>query len=161
MTELAYRCSCGALRKASRRLSQMYDASLADCGIKTTQFAILAEVARSGRRSRLTMCALAAAMVMDRSTLGHNLRPLQRDKLVVLRLADDDRRKRYVELTDEGRLVLRRARPLWLAAERRFERVIGKRSAAALRATLRWIALNERLRTQPVMQARPLNGLTE
>jgi len=39
------------------------------------------------------------AMVMDRSTLGHNLKPLERDDLVLLRLSNLDRRKRYVELT--------------------------------------------------------------
>ena len=83
-------------------MSQFYDAALAPVGIKSTQYSILNEVDRGGLKGQLTMCELATAMVMDRSTLGHNLRPLERDKLLVLRLAMSDRRKRHVELTKKG-----------------------------------------------------------
>ncbi|MEA3132625.1 MAG: hypothetical protein QOG17_471, partial [Gammaproteobacteria bacterium] len=68
-------CTCGCLRKASRRISQLYDMALAPVGIKSTQYSILSEVARGSASGPVTMCELAAAMVMDRSTLGHNLRP--------------------------------------------------------------------------------------
>ena len=91
------------------------------------------------------MCELAAAMVMDRSTLGHNLRPLQRDRLLALRLDARDRRKRYVELTKEGRAVLKRARRIWKLAEGRFEKTFGKGHAADLRAVLWRIANNQEL----------------
>src|SRR3984885_6420600 len=96
--------TCGSLRKASRRISQFYDTALAPIGIKSTQYSILSEVDRGSVQGPVTMCELATAMVMDRSTLGHNLKPLERDDLVVLRLSSDDRRKRYVELTTKGRL---------------------------------------------------------
>src|SRR5271154_1705051 len=96
-------CTCGSLRKASRRISQFYDCALAPVGIKSTQYSILAEVERGSLDGPITMCELAAAMVMDRSTLGHNLRPLQRDELLALRLGQHDRRKRYVELTRKGK----------------------------------------------------------
>ncbi len=96
------------------------------------------------------MCELAAAMVMDRSTLGHNLRPLARDELLVLRPAQDDRRKRYVELTRKGRVVLQRARQQWRGAEGRFEMIFGKESAAQLRAVLLSIANNRELNSRPV-----------
>src|ERR1700730_13960268 len=84
-------CTCGSLRKASRRISQFYDMALAPAGIKSTQFAILSELERGSAAGSVTMCELAAAMVMDRSTLGHNLRPLERDELVILRLGQDHR----------------------------------------------------------------------
>src|ERR1700710_1419289 len=42
----ASRCNCGALRKASRRISQFYDLALAPCGLKSTQFAMLTEIDR-------------------------------------------------------------------------------------------------------------------
>lgn len=135
-------CNCGALRRASRRISQLYDAALAPSGVKTTQFAILAELERSNGAESVTMCKLAATMIMDRSTLGHNLRPLQRDRLVMMRLAEDDRRKRYVELTPKGNAVLKHARSLWRGAEQQYERVLGKRPAARLRAVLHGIATN-------------------
>ena len=136
-------CNCGTLRKASRRISQLYDAALAPIGLKSTQFAILDEIRRAGTVRSLTLCELAAAMVMDRSTLGHNLRPLQRDHLLVLRLATGDRRKRYLELTAEGKLALRRGRTLWRRAESRFEEALGRRPAAQLRAVLHRLATHE------------------
>ena len=138
-------CTCGSLRKASRRISQFYDAALAPVGIKSTQFSILAEVERASLEGPLTMCELAMAMVMDRSTLGHNLRPLERDDLLALTLTTVDRRKRHVTLTRKGRLVLQRARRLWRTAEARFERVFGKQHAADLRAVLLDIAANDEL----------------
>ena len=59
------RCHCTALRKASRRISQLYDAALAPSGLKTTQRAILAEIARS---QPTTIGALAEALVMKKPT---------------------------------------------------------------------------------------------
>jgi DNA-binding MarR family transcriptional regulator len=138
-------CTCGSLRKASRRISQFYDLALAPVGIKSTQFAILTELERGVIEAPVTMCELAVAMVMDRSTLGHNLKPLGRDGLVTLRASPDDKRKRYVELTKKGRSVLLRARRLWQHAEGRFENIFGKQPAAELRAVLLNIAGNQQL----------------
>jgi DNA-binding MarR family transcriptional regulator len=138
-------CTCGSLRKASRRISQFYDAALAPIGLKSTQFSILSEIERGSIAGPVTMCELAAAMVMDRSTLGHNLRPLQRDRLLALRLEPQDRRKRYVELTKEGRAMLRKARRIWQIAEGRFERSFGKEHASRLRAVLWQIANDQEL----------------
>jgi DNA-binding MarR family transcriptional regulator len=143
-------CTCGSLRKASRRISQFYDTALAPAGLKSTQFSILSEVERGSIAGPVTMCELATAMVMDRSTLGHNLRPLERDDLVVLRQARHDRRKRYVELTAKGKSLLPRARQLWRRAEDRFERIFGKDPAAELRAVLLGIANNRDLDSQPL-----------
>jgi DNA-binding MarR family transcriptional regulator len=143
-------CTCGSLRKASRRISQFYDTALAPIGIKSTQYSILSEVDRGSAAGPVSMCELATAMVMDRSTLGHNLKPLERDDLVVLRLAADDRRKRYVELTSKGRLILQRSRRLWRQAEGRFEAIFGKQPAADLRAVLLSIAGNKELNSLPI-----------
>jgi DNA-binding MarR family transcriptional regulator len=143
-------CTCGSLRKASRRISQFYDTALAPVGIKSTQFSILSEVERGSTAGAVTMSELASAMVMDRSTLGHNLRPLERDDLVVLRQARHDGRKRYVELTAKGRSLLPRAWRLWRRAENRFEEIFGKDPAAELRAVLLNIANNRDLDSQPL-----------
>jgi DNA-binding MarR family transcriptional regulator len=143
-------CTCGSLRKASRRISQFYDTALAPVGIKSTQYSILSEVDRGSAAGPMTMCELATAMVMDRSTLGHNLKPLERDDLVILKLSADDRRKRYVELTKKGRSLLLRSRRLWRQAEGRFEKIFGKESAAELRAVLLSIAGNKELNSLPI-----------
>jgi DNA-binding MarR family transcriptional regulator len=143
-------CTCGSLRKASRRVSQLYDQALAPVGIKITQYAILSEVDRGRPEGPVTMRELATAMIMDRSTLGHNLKPLERDDLVTVRLAIDDRRKRYVELTEKGKSILQKSRRLWRLAEGRFEKIFGKESAAELRAVLIDIAGNKELNSLPL-----------
>jgi DNA-binding MarR family transcriptional regulator len=143
-------CTCGSLRKASRRISQFYDSALAPHGLKSTQYSILAEIERGSVDGPVTMCELAAAMVMDRSTLGHNLRPLQRDKLLTLRSGQHDRRERYVEMTKQGKATLQRARRAWQLAEGRFEKVFGKEHAAELRTVLWRIASNAELTSLPV-----------
>lgn len=142
-------CTCGSLRRASRRVSQFYDTALAPTGIKSTQYSILSELDRE-RGNGITMRELASAMVMDRSTLGHNLRPLQRENLLALRLSANDRRRRYVELTRKGKDTLQRARRLWRAAEGRFEAIFGKRHAAQLRSVLHYIASSDELNSLPL-----------
>ncbi len=133
------RCNCSALRKASRRLSQVYDAALAPSGLRSTQFAILVEI---GRRPSAppTINELAEALVMDPSTIGQNLRPLERDRLVALQQDATDRRRRCVTLTPEGRSRVAAARPLWREAQARFEGKFGEREAAELRSQLNGIA---------------------
>ncbi|MEJ1978353.1 MAG: MarR family winged helix-turn-helix transcriptional regulator [Acetobacteraceae bacterium] len=89
------------MRKASRRLTQLYDDALGPAGIRSTQFAILTELDRRAKAPP-TMRELANALVMDRSALGHNLRPLERDDFIELRESDEDRRRRYVALTPQA-----------------------------------------------------------
>src|SRR5450755_4711403 len=72
-------CNVTALRKATRHVSQLYDAMLAPTGLRSTQRAILVHVARYGSP---TMGELATALVLDRSALNHNLKPLERDGLL-------------------------------------------------------------------------------
>jgi DNA-binding MarR family transcriptional regulator len=86
------------MRKASRRLTQLYDDALEPSGLRSTQFAILAELDRRSPEPP-TMRVLADALVMDRSALGHNLRPPERDKLVALDQGSEDRRRRHVVMT--------------------------------------------------------------
>jgi DNA-binding MarR family transcriptional regulator len=137
-------CNCTALRKASRRVSQMYDAALAPAGLKATQLAILYEI---GQRAHdpPTMRELADAMVMDRSTLGQNLRPLERDRLVDWGPSDADRRRKLVVLTEKGRAKQMQASSLWRAVQERFESTVGAAEAAHLRGILFGIAAKSEL----------------
>jgi DNA-binding MarR family transcriptional regulator len=133
------RCNCAALRKASRRLSQFYDSVLAPCGLKSTQYAMLTEIARQGAAPP-TIRELAEVLVMDQSTIGQNLRPLEREGLVALVQDEADRRSRRITLTKVGRSRFAAAEPLWRVAQERFEGGFGKRAAADLRAVLGTIA---------------------
>ncbi|AOB34013.1 MarR family transcriptional regulator [Bordetella sp. H567] len=126
-------CNGVALRKATRRVTQLYDSVLAPSGLKSSQRSILLHVDRAGTP---TMTELAHAMVLDRSALAHNLKPLERDGYLVQIRDAHDGRSRRVQLTPEGRRKLAEATRLWRQAQNRFERAYGAERAAALRVAL-------------------------
>jgi DNA-binding MarR family transcriptional regulator len=144
--DLSSPCSATALRKASRRITQLYDMALLPSGLRSTQYAILSELHRRPKQPP-TLQQLADALVMDRSALGHTLRPLERDGLVELQSSEADRRRRHVVATAEGTARYREAKRMWNAAQRRFYNVFGEAEAQALRDTLLSIAHDERLAT--------------
>jgi DNA-binding MarR family transcriptional regulator len=127
-------CNCLALRQATRQVTQLYDEELAAVDLRVTQYSLLSVL---GRRGPSTLNDLARALVMDRSTLGHNLRPLERGGLVLLALDPEDKRVRRLGLSARGRAKLKAARPHWQRAQARFEQSFGAAEASALRALLR------------------------
>jgi DNA-binding MarR family transcriptional regulator len=80
---------------------------------------------------------------MDRSTLGHVLRPLEKRGFVKLEVSEQDRRSRMVTPTSAGKAAVGKARPHWAAAQRRFESIFGKEAALELRAVLKKLATAE------------------
>ena len=134
-------CSCSALRMAARRLSQAYDDALAPEGLTVSQFALLSTLAnQAGEVAPPNVCALADALALDRTTLGHNLRPLERDGFVLVEYDARDRRVRRIRLTAEGRAKRDRCLPLWRTIQDRFDTAFGPARADALRADLVAIA---------------------
>jgi DNA-binding MarR family transcriptional regulator len=133
-------CNCAALRQAARHVTKLYDGTLAPSGLGVNQFSILARLDLVGPS---TIQDLAQLLVMDRSTLGHLLRPLEKRGLVTLEVCDQDRRSRTIVLTDVGKAAVAKARPRWAAAQRRFESTFGKEAALELRAVLKEIATAE------------------
>src|SRR5580700_742719 len=129
-------CNCTALRKATRRVSQLYDVALAPCGLRTTQRAILKHIYRAGTPP---IGELAEALVMDRGALTHNLKPLERDGLVAISIDPDDRRNRLVALTAAGRTKLAESEPLWKRAQAGFEAGFGAAKSASLRKALEYL----------------------
>ena len=125
----------------------MYDTLLAPAGLKSSQYGILSELNSRGA-TLPTVNELAAALVMDRSTLGQNLRPLERDGLVKLLTDPKDRRSRLIALTKQGFAKFNEAARYWRVAQDRFETAFGQEKAAALRSALLTIAYNEKL-TKP------------
>ncbi len=130
-------CNCGALRQAARRVTKLYDDALAPIGLGVNQFSILARLSLVGPS---TIQDLARLLVMDRSTLGHLLRPLEKRSFVKLEVSEQDRRSRIVALTQAGKAAVARARPRWAAAQRQFESTFGKEAALDLRTVLKEIA---------------------
>ena len=134
-------CSCSALRMAARRLSQAYDAALAPEGLTVSQFALLSTLANQGAElAAPAVSALAETLALDRTTLAHNLRPLERDGFVLVEPDTRDGRIRRVRLTEDGRAKRERCLPLWRATQDRFDAAFGPARADALRADLIAIA---------------------
>lgn len=126
-------CNCSALRQAARRVSRLYDAALAPLDLGINQFTILVRAQRLGTP---TIQGLAKNLAMDRSTLGHLLRPLEARALLALRPSDTDRRSRVIAVTRDGADLIAKARPLWALAQHRFETAFGVSAALDLRAVL-------------------------
>jgi DNA-binding MarR family transcriptional regulator len=126
-------CHCHSLRQAARRATALYDAAMAPFGLRISQYAILARLRQSGPMS---LQSLAAELVLDRTTLGRNLRPLERDGLVASSADANDRRIRRLVLTEAGLSLMRRARPAWQEAQASFEAQYGPAQAASLQRDL-------------------------
>jgi DNA-binding MarR family transcriptional regulator len=133
-------CNCLALRQATRHVTQFYDQCLTPVGVRATQYSILA---RLNRKGPLAINALAAELVMDRTTLGRNIRPLQRDGLVAVGPGETDRRKKELRLTPAGSARFAAAQKEWIKAQADFERAFGVRRAKALRVLLEDVASRE------------------
>ena len=119
---VAWSCAAANVRRASRVVSQLYAKALAPVGLEGTQFTLLIAAGATGG---LPLSNLADALVMDRTTLSRNLKPLQRRGLVTV-AAGADRRVRLVSLTPAGRALLRRALPLWQQAQERVIAALGR-----------------------------------
>lgn len=125
------------VRRAARRLGNLYDDALAAMGLKATQVALLSEIERmmaaaDGQSPALQ--DLASNMAVQISALTHALRPLVRDGLIELQPDETDKRVKRAVLTSVGGQRLREAIVHWARVNQRVDDVLGKDSAASLRA---------------------------
>jgi DNA-binding MarR family transcriptional regulator len=142
-----YECNCLALRQAARHLTQFYDRFLAPTGLRTTQFSILAKLHRLGP---MTINVLARELVMDRTTLGRNMLPLEREGLIAIEDSAVDRRSKELRLTRKGDERLRAAFKPWRNAQTHFTKMFGEERAANLRRELRALASSELASGKPL-----------
>ncbi|MGU9981687.1 MarR family winged helix-turn-helix transcriptional regulator [Phreatobacter sp. HK31-P] len=122
-------CICGRVRRAARRVSQIYDRHLQPFDLTITQFGLLAQVRGE---PDLSIGQLADRMVMDPTSLTRGLKPLERRGLLRLAPDPDDRRTRRVSLTPEGLAALKAARPGWEAAQAEVQLALGHAESADL-----------------------------
>jgi len=133
-------CNCLAIRQAARHVSQFYDQCLAPSGLRGSQFSILARLKRFGP---MTINALAHDLVMDRTTLGRNILPLERERLIDIRPGRSDRRAKELHLTAAGAARWRAGMAHWSEAQHRFEAAFGAERAAALRDLMRDVSASD------------------
>lgn len=103
-------CICLSLQQAARVVGRLFDEALRPLGITNWQFSLLMQVV--GARAP-SIGELAEMLVMDRTTITANLKPLERQGLVVVRRDEADGRSRRVVLTKEGMRLMSAAYAIW------------------------------------------------
>lgn len=130
-------CFCLAARRAARALARRYDEALRPAGLTSGQFSLLVSL---NRPTPPTIAEVATLLAMDRTTVTANVKPLALRGLLVRTVDLGDRRSRRLGLTAAGRMVLRRALPLWREAQAASERRAREVAPELLRAALRALA---------------------
>jgi DNA-binding MarR family transcriptional regulator len=125
-------CACANVRRASRVITQLYDAELRASGFTIAQFGLLGAVAKL---KIATQATLGTALSVDSTTLTRNLEPLLESKWIE-KIPGTDRRERYLQLTALGRKQLKRALPRWQRAQARLRRRLGPKDWDRLQALL-------------------------
>lgn len=129
-------CAAFNLRRATRAVSQVYDAGLAPTGLRSTQFAILIAVAKN---QPVAIGRLAEITLMDQTTMTRTLRVLARDGLIEIG-ARGAKREKQVALTAGGEQALQRAVPVWRALQGNFTQVFGAQKWRELRRELQRVS---------------------
>jgi DNA-binding MarR family transcriptional regulator len=122
-------CLCTGLRQAAHAITQIYDEALAPSGLKITMFRVIRRLSEAGEP---TISELAKIVGLDRSSLGRNLKVLERDKLVTF-VGGADERSKVVQLTAKGRKALEIALPLWRGVQKRMKSTLGAEKDAVVR----------------------------
>jgi DNA-binding MarR family transcriptional regulator len=127
-------CLCLHAQRAARALARRFDAALAPLGLTSGQFSLMMAL---NRPEPPGMGTVAAVLAMDRTTLTAALKPLERRGLVELTTDPDDRRRRLMTLTPQGRTALARAVPVWERTHAEIDRMLADDKAEELRRNLR------------------------
>lgn len=110
------------MRKVTRAVTQYYDSILEPAGVRVTQFTLL--VALFSTKGK-TLTEIAESLVMDRTTLTRNLKPLEKMGLITTVQTSDKRSKAYV-LTQQGEEIVERCVPLWQQAQNNVVNSLGE-----------------------------------
>lgn len=114
-------CLCANTRRAARAVTRYFDHVLDPSGLRATQFTLLLGI-RLNQPVGITR--LAEYMVMDRTTMTRNLRPLEKAGLISVGRAGD-RRLRAIRLTSGGEESLEAALPAWSTAQAALAKAVG------------------------------------
>lgn len=134
-------CICTTLRQAAAQSTAHYDLALAPSGIKVTMFRLLRRIDAS---KSVSITELAEIVGLDRSTLGRNLRVLEKQSLAKIGVGKDER-ARMVSLTETGRATLQAAMPLWDAAQQDYAEMIGEDTLAVLNRVINQTATSSEI----------------
>lgn len=102
---------CFALHAATRAVVREYGPHLAELGLTYPQYVTMLALWGSPDEAR-TVGRLGAQLQMDNGTLTPLLKRLERDGLVTRSRDTEDERRVHVRLTERGRALRERARPV-------------------------------------------------
>ncbi|HEX4596979.1 MAG TPA: MarR family winged helix-turn-helix transcriptional regulator [Burkholderiaceae bacterium] len=125
-------CTCGRLRRLTRRITAVYDHALAPCGLRVTQFSLMSGLLKL---QAPTLAELAETMDMERTTLLRNLRPLVAAGWVRVEARAHSRR-REARLTPAGHAKWTQARRFWRVAQSAVNSTLGESEVARLHQRL-------------------------
>ncbi len=135
--DTTFACTCTTVRHAAQTLTEFYDRLLAPSGLKITQYMLLQSILHSGMEKSIT--GLSQELGSDRSTIGRNLRVLERDGFVTSGVGND-RREHVVRVTEKGRQAVACALPFWEQAQTAVANTLGQDSLQTLRVLLSRLA---------------------
>jgi DNA-binding MarR family transcriptional regulator len=121
-------CYCVAVRTAARKTTALYDSILEPAGVTLAQFSLLRKIERAGT---VSLTKLGQLTELDRSTIGRNVKALEKLRFVRIGPATDHR-EAAVRLARAGEDAVRRGAPLWEEAQRRVEAMLGAAGAEQL-----------------------------
>ena len=130
--EIVDTCTCLQLRKASRVVTRIFDDTLRPSGLLCTQLPILLTLSLDGS---VPLTFLAEKLIMDRTTLGRNLKPLEKQGMIEI-ATGEDRRTREVALTHRGQEAVAKAIPLWERAQSYVIGALGQQLSRELHGNL-------------------------
>ncbi|HYP84492.1 MarR family winged helix-turn-helix transcriptional regulator [Variovorax sp.] len=131
-TTLPQGCTNFRIRQLMRKVGQHYDAEMARCGLKTTQYSLLSHVLNLGP---IRPSELARVMRLTPSTLSRNLQPLLASGWIAVG-EGVDARSSLVHITDAGRVKRREAQRHWKAAQVTLNERLGLERVVALHALI-------------------------
>jgi DNA-binding MarR family transcriptional regulator len=129
MKLLALPCYCATLRQAARAATALYEEALGDSGVPATQFTVLQVLDAA---PDLTTTELAEAIGIDQTTATRTLALIKKSGLAIDTVGEDRRQRRWT-LTAKGNAEVKKLKPRWEAAQKAFEKRLGRMEAVALK----------------------------
>lgn len=126
--ETAAACLATRVRQLSRIITRIYDDAMRPLGITASQYTLLAQLAA---RDGITAVEIGHGLDIEKSTLSRNLKRLLALGHIVMD-PPAGRRGRGLHLTGGGRDILKKAYPVWQAAQKRTSAAMGAESVAVL-----------------------------
>ncbi len=115
-------CILNNFRRLTRVMSQKMDLALAETGLKSTQFSLLVTLDATGP---LPLSQLADTLMMERTTLTRNLKPLVQ-KGWIDKTSGQDQRIKLIAITHDGKRTVSLAQEAWSRQQTEFIKLIGE-----------------------------------